>query len=294
MPTVDERLRHVTLKVKRAKEHISDLEQQLRGFIESNPYKVGAKQDPQTRKLVYYVTSVEETPECLPLIAGDAIQNLMGALDHLAYQIVCSDTGDNPPNPNWIYFPIADDAAKYEAKKGRKIQGARQESFDAIDALKPYKGGNDLLWTLKELNDIEKHRLLLTVGSQAAGVNLGQMMAHPDLMDGFPPEAIEQFNSFDVFITDGDTGFPLKEGFVLLIMGVDHKPNPKQQFRFTVAINEPGVIEGKPLLETLHQLATLVEGIVTALTPRLKQLSHEPPPRTPSPSRAQPTARRSS
>ena len=54
----------------------------------------------------------------------------MSALDHLAYQIVCSDTGDNPPNPNWIYFPVADDAAKYEGKKRGKIEGARQETFE--------------------------------------------------------------------------------------------------------------------------------------------------------------------
>jgi hypothetical protein len=148
MPTIDERLKQVTLKVKRAKEHIEDLDRQIRTFLESNPYKVGAKHDPESRKLIYYVASVEPIPDCLPLVAGDAVQNLMSALDHLAYQIVCSDTGDKPPHPNGIYFPIADNAAKYKATKGGKIKGARQETFDAIDALKPYKGGNDPLWSL--------------------------------------------------------------------------------------------------------------------------------------------------
>lgn len=33
MPTVDERLRHVTLKVKRAKEHVADLERQTRASL---------------------------------------------------------------------------------------------------------------------------------------------------------------------------------------------------------------------------------------------------------------------
>jgi hypothetical protein len=121
MSTVDERLKHVILKVKRAKEHIADVQTQLSAFYSTEPYKVGCKIDPQTRKPIYYVTRADPTPDSIPLIAGDAIQNLMSALDHLAYQIVCSDTGDNAPNPNWIYFPIADDSAKYEAKKGRKI-----------------------------------------------------------------------------------------------------------------------------------------------------------------------------
>ncbi len=268
MPAVDERLKPVTLKIKRAKEHVADLERELQSFLQSNPYKVGSKHDPQTRKLIYYVTSVEPTPDCLPLIAGDAIQNLMSALDHLAYQIVCSDTGNNPPNPKWIYFPIADDAAKYEARKGGKIKGARQETLDAIDALKPYKGGNDLLWTLYRLNNIEKHRLLLTVGSQAAGVNLGQLMAS-HLSGAFPAGAVATFESMNIFLNPADKGFPLKAGFELYVGAVDEKPNPKQQFRFTVALNEIGVVEGKPLIETVHQLTNLVEGIVTALTPRL-------------------------
>lgn len=100
MPTVDGRLKHVTLKIKRAQEHVADLERELRSFLERGPYKVGAKQDPHTRKLIYYVASAEPIPDSVPLVAGDAIQNLMSALDHLAYQIVCSDTRDKPPNPN--------------------------------------------------------------------------------------------------------------------------------------------------------------------------------------------------
>src|SRR5437879_3770122 len=102
MQTVDERLRHVTLKVKRAKEHVADLQVQTDAFLKTNPYQVGTKRNPDTRQLIYYVTTVAPTPDCLPLLAGDAIQNLMSALDHLAYQLVCSDTGDNPPNPDWI------------------------------------------------------------------------------------------------------------------------------------------------------------------------------------------------
>jgi hypothetical protein len=270
MPTIDERLRHVKLKIKRAKEHVADLERQLRAFLDTNPYKVGTKHDPQTRKLIYYVTSIRPIPDCMPLVAGDVIQNLVSSLDHLAYQIVCSDTGDHPPNPNWIYFPIADDAAKYEAKKGGKMEGARQETFDAVDALKPYKGGNDPLWALYRLNNVEKHRLLLTVGSQAAGVNIAQDVARRMAGGSFSPQALAALASKSLFLRPADNGFPLKEGFELFIGNVDEEPNPDQQFRFNVALSEPGIIEGEPLVETLHQFETLVEDIVLALTPRLK------------------------
>lgn len=268
MPSVNERLRQVESKIKRAKEHIADLEREQGAFLDTNPYKVGVKHDPNTRKLIYYVTGVEPTPDCLPLIAGDAIQNLMSALDHLAYQIVCSDTGDNPPNPRRIYFPVADSAVEYEALKLRRMEGARQETIEAIDALKPYKGGIDLLWILYKLNNIEKHRLLLTVGSQVAGINAGQLFAgHVNRV--FPAEAVALLESMEFYLVPADVGFPLQAGFELYIGAVDEEPNPKQQFRFDVALNEPGIIEGKPLLEALRQFALLVEGIVAALRPRL-------------------------
>ncbi len=123
---------------------------------------------------------------------------------------------------------------------------------------------------LFRLNSIEKHRLLLTVGSQAAGIHLGQLSATYMRGTAMPPEAIAAFESMDIFLNPADKGFPLKAGFELYIGAVDEKPNPKQQFRFDVALNEPGIVEGEPLLQALHQFSALVEGIVVALTPRLK------------------------
>jgi len=267
-PPFDERLRHIALKVARAKEHHAQLKQVLTTFIASNPYQIGTKRDPVTRRPTYYVAAAKPVPESVPLIAGDAIQNLMSGLDHLAYQLVCRDTSDQPPNPRWIYFPIADDEPTYEAKKRDKMQGATDGTFSAIDALKPCKGGNDLLWSLYRLNNIEKHRLLLTVGAQAAGIHLGQLLSMH--ASGFSPEAVKALESMNHFLLPADTGFPIRGGFELYIGAPDEEVNPKLQFRFMVVLNEPGVAEGKPLLETIQALADEVERIVNVLVPRLK------------------------
>lgn len=273
MPTVAERLLQVSLKVKRAKKHVADLEREIQLFLDTKPYAVGMKRDPQSRKPIYHMTRAEPTPSCLALIAGDVIQNLSSALDHLAYQLVCSDTTDSPPNIKWIFFPIADDASKYEAKKRGKIQGASQDTLDAIDAIKPYKGGNDPLWILYRLNNIEKHRLLITVGSMFQSVNFGAIAdkviekifadpAHPFHGTKLPPQPM--------FIRPADVLFPLKVGDELFIDAADAEVNENLQFRFNVALYEPQIIEAQSILETLHQLTALVEGIVTALIPRLR------------------------
>lgn len=268
MPTQAERFRHVALKAARAKEHLASLRTEVAAFLTGAPYKVAARRDATTRKLTYYVVSVAPVPDRIVLIAGDAIQNLMSTLDHLAYQLVCRDTGDNPPNVNWIYFPIADDAATYHAKKQGKMAGAQAPTFAAIDAIAPYKGGNDLLWRLYRLNNIEKHRLLLTVGSQAAGIHLGQMLS-PLLRATFPSKAVAAFEQMDLYLNPADKGFPLQPGFELYITAPDEEPNPKLQFRFTVALDEPTIIAGAPVVEAIEELDQAVQRVVTELAPLL-------------------------
>lgn len=73
----------------------------------------------------------------------------------------------------------------------------------------------------------------------------------------------------NAFLIPADKGFPLRAGFELYIDAPDAELDPKLQFTFDVAFSEPGVIEGRPVLETLHQMANLVEGSVSSLTPRL-------------------------
>jgi len=274
MPTIDQRLQQVTSKIKRAKDHATDLEGRVRTFLDTKPYKVGTKRNPDTRRLVYYVTSVDPTPDYLPLIAGDSIQNLMSALDHLAYQLVCSDTADKPPNPSWIYFPIADDAAKYEAKKHGKMEGASDDTFKAIDLLAPYKGGNDFLWVLYRLNNIEKHRLLITVGSMFQSVNLGAYVVR-QMQKFIDAEPANPFHGktlpvLDAFFKPADVLFPLKVGDELFIDGPDAQVDERLQFRFNVALYEPNIVEAQSLIETLHSLTAHVEDVVKTLSPRLK------------------------
>jgi hypothetical protein len=265
--TAAEKLIQINLKTKRAKKHIADLNAEFVRFRDSYPYKVGAKKDAQRGKLIYYVLSVEDVPDTIPPIIGDILQNLRSALDHMAYQLVCSNTGGKPVAPEDIFFPIFWAAPKDETVIEGKVKGASAAVAQAIFALKPYKGGNGDLWMLHRLNNIDKHRFILTAGSQAAGVSLGGMMRS---MPGIPAEFNERIVKAvaGLFINPADNGFPLKAGFELLI--TDGEPDQKPQFRFEVALNEPGIVEGKPLIETINQLATTVDNIIDILKPFLR------------------------
>jgi hypothetical protein len=80
-------------------------------------------------------------PDSLALIFGDAIQNLMTALDHLAYQVICSETAsDPPPRAHRIHFRVQSSKEAYDQEKLRKLPGASSKAVELFDALKSYKG----------------------------------------------------------------------------------------------------------------------------------------------------------
>jgi hypothetical protein len=267
--TSGQRFSNIILKVERAKKHVRALEGEVKVFLEREPYKVGVTLEQQSRRPAYYLAAVEAVPDTLALIAGDAIQNLRSALDHLAFQIVRFDTGADPINPKDIYFPISETNAQYSKSLSKKLRGASRESIDKIDAFKPYEGGNDQLCMLHYLNIIEKHRTLLAVGCLSTG------FAFPDFMvakseQEFIYSATEYYDTMNVFLEEfGGPKFPLEAGLPLFVDRADSELNPNLKFRFDIAFNEAGVAQGNPIVETLHQLTDLVEGIVAAFEPKL-------------------------
>jgi hypothetical protein len=99
-------------------------------------------------------------------LAGDVVHNLRVALDHLAQQLALIGCPTlTQKELRGVEFPIAETHAKYESDKARKVKGMRSEAVLAIDTLKPYKGGNEVLWRLHELDNIDKHRTLFTLGT---------------------------------------------------------------------------------------------------------------------------------
>jgi hypothetical protein len=254
----DERLALIRLKIERADKHIGDLQEAVRSFLDSNPYKVDTKRNPETRKLIYYVASVKPVPVCIATITGDILHCLRDALDHLAQQLYLVGTGNAKGFRDQTGFPISSSAKDFKTGLLRKVEGMRQDAIEAIRAIEPYAGGQGAdLWTFHRLNNIDKHRLVVTVGSSFRSVDIGPHMARI-VKDIFPAE----FAMPSLFIRPADNLFPLEAGKELFIDAVDAEPNEKMQFRFDVAVNEPGVIEGKPILETLVQLSDRINGVV--------------------------------
>ncbi len=257
----------IRLKIERADKHIHELEAELLSFKKSNPYKVGAKEDSQTRQLVYYITKADDVPAPVAAIAGDALQNLRTALDYVAGQLCPASERHSQ-----TAFPISDNATKYEAEKARKIKGMPKAAVNAIDATKPYKGGNDTLWRLHRLNNIDKHRLLLTVGTAYSAVNIGPHAVGEMVKFGIAKHLGKPWVRLPIptiYLRPSDRQFPLKVGSELFRDLPGAEVNDKMNFLIDVAFGEPGICEGEPMLETLKGMLDLVGHIVTDFTPLL-------------------------
>jgi hypothetical protein len=263
MTTADERLAPIQFKIDQAKKHIADLDVDRRAFLDTHPYAVGAERDPQTRKPIYYVTKVDPTPIALAATLGDIIQNLRSALDHLAYQLFLVGTGGGAGAGKHIYFPIARDVSEYKREAPRKVKPLRQDALDAIDAIERYGGGkgNDL-WTLHALNNIDKHRLIVTVGGSFQSVGIGSILRRM-LPEGFKDVKIE------LGLKPADTHCPLKVGDELFIDAPDAEVDENMPFGLDVALNKPGIIQGKPLIVEVRHFADLVSNTVVLFKPCL-------------------------
>ncbi len=255
-------------KLERAKKHISDFESARKTFQKENADTIQFKDDPKARKRIYYVSrDLYVRPE-IPLIVGDAVQNLRSALDHLAHQLMCVGTGQPGPFSS-VYFPIAEDADEYKCGPRRRIKRMRRDAIKAIDALEPYGGGKgEVFWHLHQLNNVDKHRMLLTALTSLYGHSIpkSQRIRTEWLFFRNPRTVTAYYGgkapSLKGLIVPPEVKvFPLKAGTELLTV-----PNSEieddMNFVFEIAFGKPEVVEGDPVLVTLHQMHHLIYQIV--------------------------------
>ncbi len=160
--SADERLRGVRAKIERTNEHIHDLEARIQAFRSKNPYGVVTEDDAQARQRLYKAKVHLAIPVEFSLVIGDALHNLRSALDHLAYQLVDSN-GASPDR--FTSFPTYQRPPKEKAAFMGKVKGMSQSAVDMIESVQSYNTGNDMLWHLGELDNMDKHRIPLKATS---------------------------------------------------------------------------------------------------------------------------------
>lgn len=247
---MNERTTAVRRKVERAKNHIADLDHRIHLFFTGppNPYPIIKENDPETGDVVFKLGKCSPIPEDFPLIIADALQNLRTALDHLVWQLILSN-GRTPSVAS--AFPICKTVEQYETDSPRKVEGVSSEAIKMIDALKPYGGGNEDLFGLHLLNNVDKHRILLMCGAAHIATNL-QIQLSPIAQEIRIPAPFHWT-------------YPLTDGAEIYRIPKEasrFKDDPK--FSFRIAFGDAEVMGSEPMLPPLHQLADLIDAIIMA------------------------------
>jgi hypothetical protein len=265
-----ERYELVRRKVEHARAHIAALGARVQTFLASRPYAIETRRDPETRRLIYYAARVTDPPDELCALAGDAFHNLRSALDYLAGQLVLA-AGNTPTTDT--AFPIYDDAAKYAAYSAPRLKGMRPDAVNAIARLEPWKDGqNEVLWRLHRLDIVDKHHDWLVIASHYSSMNVMPVLART-ITEGTTDPSFAQMQAAlqempGLWLRPSSLE-PLKAGDDLFTDAPDAPADPKVQFNIDIAIHEPGVADGDPLLPTLQQMAERVDHIAYTFAPLL-------------------------
>lgn len=255
------------LKLDRAKKHLTDLESACDRFLDSNPYTIIAKDNPEAEQRQHRLVRAEKPPDCLSLIAGDAVHNLRSALDHLIWQLVIANGGK--PDELKTEFPIWRSKSRFESGRPGNAKGISKDALEILYGLEPHKGGNNSLWLLRQLDVVDKHRLLIAVGAARQAVLIDMIGRFKktwqdkpgkewvrEIPDG-PPVAIDPLDR--EIMTEGVVVFETPLG--------DDDFDGQVDFTVEIALDEAEIPEGEPLIKTLHELTSFVDEVIDLFAP---------------------------
>lgn len=227
--------------VNRAKYHINEFQRLKKAFVEAKPYTIVAQYDSPTNEgLILSMKLTAELPTELPGLVFDTVSNLRAALDQMMFSMVGKFT----------YFPFGDDISDFEnnaigrSKLDKKLP---VEIFDCIRQLKPYKGGNDFLWSLNKLCNTQKHGTLIPAATNIMSVSRNDIITADSVVE-LPHIWNATNNEIPLYRVSSTERFKSE-----LKIGVD------------ILFSHIPILEGKPVAGFLIECLNAVDGIVGKL-----------------------------
>ena len=175
---------------------------------------------------------------------GAYINAIRSGLDILATTL--ADRHD-ACKPDDAYFPVARSEAAFisgKYKGAKLINGLPGRERAIIESLKPYKGGNEPLWTLHQLDIQRKHRRLINVDIVPRSFSMQGPMT---IGDDFTPVASGPFRVNEK-----------------TVIGLLRKGAPRGKIKMSprVAVNVVDTEAAKEVIGSLNQFASLTASII--------------------------------
>jgi hypothetical protein len=155
------------LKIARARKQIDEATAEWQAFSKTGPYRIVLEHDPDDNTRDWMIAErCKEPPAILSVIIGEAVYSLRTTLDQIVSAVAVRSGAVNVSD---VAFPFAGSFDQFVADSDQKMRKLPTDAVELIRRLQPYRGGDDLLWAINRLNNIDKHRNLINVS--AAGAN---------------------------------------------------------------------------------------------------------------------------
>jgi hypothetical protein len=217
------------------------LEERIVKWREDEPYSIAIDADSEPGKKVYRLTKTKPIPSLIVAETGVVIHSIRSSLDILACTLAARH---GHPGSTSTYFPIWRTEADFlnpQSKVLEKIERLSQIDQAVIKSLRPYPGGNDLLYAFHQMDLTRKHRRLLSASVRPRGVGYFRVGDQP------PP------------MFTGNRSF--EEGTVLLRTDAAF-PDGKVSFFPHISLNEAGIVNDVDLTAPLREFAGLANSII--------------------------------
>ena len=217
------------------------IRQQFEAWLKAPPYFLVIEPCPEVGQRHFKLGINRPLPPTLNAGVGAVTNSIRTSLDLLASSLAARN-GKSPSADRHfpIYSSVHDFIDPLNAKQRKDWLSERERCL--IEKLKPYDGGNDLLFALHRLDVMRKHERLIAV-------HLVPTSAH------IAPESSLR----DVHFPTPWPGF--KDGAVIAWTPID-APDSDVDIAADIAFNEACFLTNKPVMTTLRQFAGLAESII--------------------------------
>lgn len=255
------------LRIERAREHLEVLDELIETYLTSRPYRDLAEHRPDPGELIRGIVITREPPDQVSLVAGDAIQNMRSALDHIAYRLIAA-RGEKPSRrccfPIFISPNVYFGAVSHQKRAPIDLRGISDAAMAEIERSQPYHrgdaGADHPLWLLYELSSIDKRRRLRITTIHLVGL---------EQVTGDSARSLDVVGYQSHVFPPSDTGPPRTFWFQRAIAQAEADVYLKHSL--FVVFEEEGRLRWAPVQRLLRQL---VEFVAVEVLPRFEPFFH--------------------
>jgi hypothetical protein len=235
------------LKIRRARRHLNELQNAIQTFLSGKPLEIVVENWADAPEYLHchaWTARIRSpVPAEFSAVMGDVVHNLRGALDLMACDLVRLN-GKQPDN---VYFPFAGSGADFDKViRLRNMHKASPDVIAILRAWKPYKGGNEYLRSIHDMDIADKHKALIPVVSAASIPSFGLKMG----------EKVNQIPEWSSIVVD--------DGHKMVIMPAINSVPLGTIIPCAIRVTfAPGdIFAGHEVLKVLENLAKLADSVV--------------------------------